>query len=164
MTAPHQLGAPIGPAITQGRGAREFDHIPGLHELLDGTVGPPGGWPGITYAQACIHNVANAAERMEKPAHMRPIGGATYYTIVGPRGSCQMALVGCGERIRGASPEAGARLFFTDGEVERLTGLELGKRATIWFRPQPEPTAPVAAEGGSDAPAKARPAGKPAAP
>lgn len=126
------LGAPVGPEIPQRGRALRFDHVPKLHELL-----PNGGWPGVIYAQACVHNIANAAAREQEPGGLRPIRGTDYFEIVGPRGTAQMALVGCGSPIPGASPAAGARLFFTDGEVEGLTGLPV-KEYTIWFRPQPE--------------------------
>jgi hypothetical protein len=111
------LGAPIGPDIPEQQSALRFDHVPELHELL-----PNGGWPGVVYAQACVHNVANAAARVDEPSHMRPIRGTEYYEVVGPKGVVQMALIGCGAPIPGAAPECGARLFFTDGEVEKLTG------------------------------------------
>lgn len=129
MSAPH-LGVPVGPDPRSTHRTRSFDHVPALHELL-----PYGGWPGITYAQCCVHNTANATAREEEPAHLRPIRGTEFFEIRGPKGTVQMALVGCGEIIPGASPDAGARLFFTDGEVERLTGLPVP--APIWFRPQP---------------------------
>lgn len=128
------LGVPVGPDPRPHQQTREFDHAPKLHELL-----PNGGWPGVIYAAACIHNMANAAERAERPAHLRPIRGADYFYITGPRGRAQMALVGCGEPIPGASPQGGARLFFTDGEVTRLTGHEV--EFPIWFRPQPAASA-----------------------
>ena len=130
MTNPN-LGVPVGPDPRPSHKSREFDHLPKLHELL-----PNGGWPGIVYAAVCIHNMANAAERTERPAYLRPIRGADYFYIVGPKGRSQMALVGCGERIPGAAPESGARLFFVDGEVARMTGHEV--KFPIWFRPEPE--------------------------
>lgn len=144
------LGAPIGPEIAIRGHALRFDHIPQLWELL-----PNGGWPGVTYAQACVHNVAYAAAREERPSHMRPIRGTEYYEITGPVGTAQMALVGCGAPISGASPSGGARLFFTDGEVERLTGHAVGEYV-IWFRPQEDSDAekqiPQAADGAGRGP------------
>lgn len=128
MSAP-TLGVPIGSANRE-RGTASFDHVPKLWELL-----PNGGWPGVVYAQVCVHNLAHAAERDEPPGRMSPIRGTVYYEITGPRGAAQMALMGVGRPIPGASPEAGARLFFTDGEVERLTGHPV--EFPIWFRPQP---------------------------
>ena len=121
------LGAPIGPDIPDGRDVQTFDHIPDLYELL-----PNGGWPGVVYAQVCIHNLKAAADRTERPDHLRPIRGSTYYSIVGPRGRSDMALVGRGKPIPGSAPEAGARLFFTDGEVQLETGLQVD--SPIWFR------------------------------
>jgi len=121
------LGAPIGPDIPDGRDVQVFDHIPDLYELL-----PNGGWPGVVYAQVCIHNLKAAADRTERPDHLRPIRGSSYYSIVGPRGRSDMALVGRGKPIAGAAPEAGARLFFTDGEVQLETGLQVD--SPIFFR------------------------------
>lgn len=138
MSSPTQLpGAPIGPDAPLDATAFHFTRIPKLHELLDGSVGPKGGWPGCIYAQVCVHNLANARNRAEEPANLRPVRGSQYFSITGPRGTVNMALVATGDPIRGAAPEAGARLFFTDGEVEKLTGLPVGK-FPIWLRPQPE--------------------------
>jgi hypothetical protein len=131
------LGVPIGSEREPGDALRAFDHVPRLHELL-----PNGGWPGVMYAQVCVHNVANAALRTEVPANLRAIRGTVNYEIVGPRGSAQMALVGTGKPIPATPPECGARLFFTDGEVERLTGHPV-KEYVIWLRPQPEEPAPT---------------------
>lgn len=149
MSAPI-LGVPVGPDPRNNQRNRSFDHVPALWELL-----PNGGWPGITYAQVCVHNTANAVERSDEPAHLRPIRGTDYFEIRGPRGTAQMALVGTGSPIPGANPDCGARLFFTDGEVERLTGLPVGKYP-IWLRAQPkeesggtpsQPSAQAAAAG-----------------
>lgn len=153
MSAP-LAGAPLGsdlPAQTEGR---VFDHIPHLRELL-----PNGGWPGVTYAQCCVHNVARARDRSERPANLRSIRGTEYFTIQGPRGSASMALVGCGTPIPGASPDAGDRLCFTDGEVEALTGH--APKFPIWFRAQPaEPKAKE--KPSAQAPQEARPVEAPA--
>lgn len=150
MSAPI-LGVPVGPDPRSGRRGSSFDHVPALHELL-----PFGGWPGITYAQVCVHNTANAVEREEEPAHLRPIRGTDYFEIRGPKGTAQMALVGTGSPIPGASPDSGARLFFTDGEVERLTGLPVGKYP-IWLRPQPK----EAPDGGATPQQSSAPAAAP---
>lgn len=130
MTSSH-FGLPVGSERREARKSAVFDHVPALHELL-----PNGGWPGVTYAQVCVHNVANATAREERPANLRPIEGTMYYEIYGPKGRAQMALVGTGRAIPGASPAAGARLFFTDGEVARLTGHPV--EFPIWLRVQPE--------------------------
>ena len=111
-------GAPIGPDIEPGGRQVRFDHIPKLRELLKN-----GGWPGVTYAQCLVRNLKAAADRTDRPANLRPIRGAFYYSITTAKGEAQMALVGCGKPIPGAAPEAGERLFFTDGEVEDVTGL-----------------------------------------
>lgn len=124
-------GAPIGPDIPTSSHRLTFDHVPELWELM-----PNEGWPGVTYAQVCVHNVKHARDREERPANLRPIQDAFYYSITGPRGEAQMALVGCGKPIPGAAPESGARLFFTDGEVTRITGHAV--KYPIWFREQPE--------------------------
>lgn len=139
MSAP-VLGVPVGPDPRSTTRTRVFDHVPHLRELMPST----GGWPGIIYAQVCVHNVANAIEREENPAHLRQIRGSEYFEITGPKGTVQMALVGCGTPIPGASPNAGARLFFTDGEVERLTGHPV--KAPIWLRPQPKEEPAAAAK------------------
>lgn len=132
MSSPN-LGVPIGPDIPRGGTTVQFEgRIPRLRDLL-----PNGGWPGVVYAQVCVHNVANAGTRTETPANLRPIRGTTYYEVVGPKGRAQMALVGCGKPIAGASPDSGERLCFVDGEVARLTGLPVGKYP-IWLRTQPE--------------------------
>jgi len=122
-------GIPIGSEVERGANTRVFDHVPALWELQKRE-----GWPGITYAQVCVHNLMRAKERAQAPAHLTLIGGTSYYTIVGPKGEVSMALVGRGKRIPGAAPEAGARLFFTDGEVEELTGHPVV--FPIWLRPQ----------------------------
>jgi len=122
-------GIPIGSEVERGANTRVFDHVPALHELQKRE-----GWPGITYAQVCVHNLMRAKERTQAPAHLTLIGGTSYYTIAGPKGEVSMALVGRGKRIPGAAPEAGARLFFTDGEVEELTGHPVVY--PIWLRPQ----------------------------
>lgn len=124
-------GIPVGPDPRSNYRNRVFDHVPALHELL-----PNGGWPGVVYAQVCVHNVANAIERTEEPAHLRQIRGTDYFEISGPKGTAQMALVGAGSLIPGSSPDAGARFFFTDGEVTRLTGHPV--KEVIWLRPQPQ--------------------------
>lgn len=155
MTSPN-LGVPVGPDPRDHFRNRSFDHVPQLHELL-----PNGGWPGVIYAQVAVHNTANAVERTEEPAHLRPIRGTQYFEISGPKGKVQMALVGTGSPIPGANPDAGARLFFTDGEVTRLTGHEV--EFPIWFRPQPAeekpsgegvPSAPQRAEQGREGDAR----------
>lgn len=120
-------GAPIGPDISEDRTRTVYDHIPKLHELL-----PNAGWPGVTYAQVCVHNIKHASDRVEKPANLRPIRGTSYYSISGPLGEAQMALVGCGKPIHGAAPEGGARVCYTDGEVSKLTGIKVA--SAIWFR------------------------------
>jgi hypothetical protein len=130
MSAP-TIGAPIGPDIPTSERTVVFDHVPKLRELIS-----YGGWPGVVYAQVCIHNVKNASDREERPAHLRPIRGSFYYSIRGPKGLADMALVGTGSPIPGASPDAGERLFFTDGEVGKLTGLEVPY--PIWLRHQPQ--------------------------
>lgn len=124
-------GAPIGPDIPSSDRRVVYDHVPELHELLSN-----GGWPGVVYAQCCVHNLKAASDRDTKPAHLRPIRGAGYYSIRGRKGIAEMALVGCGSPIQGAFPEGGARLFFTDGEVESQTGFAV--RAPIWFGVQEE--------------------------
>jgi hypothetical protein len=124
-------GAPIGPDIEPSSRQKSYDHIPRLRELL-----PNGGWPGVTYAQVCIHNLKAASDRTERPANLRPIRGSSYYTIMGPNGTASMALVGCGQPIPGAAPEGGERLFFTDGEVAS-TGHAVP--VPIWFSAKPEP-------------------------
>jgi hypothetical protein len=108
------------------------------------------------YAQACIHNIKNAADRVEQPANMRPIRGAKYYAIRGPTGVVAMALVGTGTPIPGASPDGGERLFFTDGEVTPLTGHPV--KYPIWFSPQPEenPRAQVQIPPRPDRPSQGR--------
>jgi len=143
-------GIPIGSEVERGANTRVFDHVPALHELQKRE-----GWPGITYAQVCVHNLMRAKERAQAPAHLTLIGGTSYYTVVGPKGQVSMALVGCGKQIPGAAPEAGARLFFTDGEVEELTGHPVV--FPIWLRPQEvagsaeEPFAPRADRAGEGA-------------
>jgi hypothetical protein len=130
-------GAPIGPDIESSHRERVYDHVPRLRELL-----PNGGWPGVVYAQVCVHNLKAASDRADRPANLRPIRGATYYSILGPNGEAAMALVGQGKPIPGAAPEAGERLFFTDGEVEKQTGHEV--EWPIWFADaEPERTVPV---------------------
>jgi len=122
-------GIPMGPELKEPGRRKVFTHVPKLHELIAN-----GGWPGVVYAQVCIHNLMLARERAEKPANLRPIRDSVPYSISGPLGEVGMALVGCGKPIIGAAPEAGARLFFTDGEVGKETGLEVA--FPIWFRPQ----------------------------
>jgi len=130
MSAP-TIGAPIGPDIPESARNTVFDHVPKLRELIS-----YGGWPGVVYAQVCVHNVKNALDRTERPTRLRPIRGSFYYSIRGPSGVADMALVGNGDPIPGASPDAGERLFFTDGEVGKITGLEVPY--PIWLRHQPE--------------------------
>ena len=111
-------------------GGRVFQHIPRLREIL-----PNGGWPGITYAQVCVHNLKNAADRSDPPGRLREMkGGSIFYTIEGPKGSIEVALVGTGTLIPGASPDAGNRLFYTDGEIGLRTGLSV--QYPIWLRTQ----------------------------
>ena len=124
------LGAPVQRRQSFTPTTRVFDHIPRLREVL-----AHGGWPGAIYAQVCIHNLKAAKERTERPARLDELqGGQVYYTITGPKGRAEVALVGTGEVIPGASPEAGNRLFFTDGEIGKLTGLPV--QYPIWLRPQ----------------------------
>ena len=136
-----EIGAPVGSERPTNPNARVFTHIPRLQELL---LNPPGGWPGVVYAQVCVHNMKRASDRTERPAHLRPIHGVDFFTIRGPKGDVSMALMGTGTRIRAASPLGGARLFFTDGEVADLTGLpveDVSGVDPIWFSPKPEETA-----------------------
>lgn len=124
------LGAPVQRSATRSPTARVFDHIPRLREVL-----AHGGWPGAVYAQVCIHNLKAAREREDRPAHLEELhGGSIYYTIHGPKGVAQVALVGTGDVIPGASPESGNRLFFTDGEIGTLTGHAI--QYPIWLRPE----------------------------
>jgi len=137
-----EIGAPVGADRPTDPTARVFSYIPRLWELLRQ---PPGGWPGVVYAQVCVHNMKRATDRMERPANLRPIHGVEFFTIRGPRGDAQMALMGTGKRIRAASPLGGARLFFTDGEVSSLTGLPVENVPgvdPIWFGPKPQEEAP----------------------
>lgn len=129
MSAP-SFGLPSRSTMRPQGVRKVFTHIPRLHELM-----PRAGWPGVVYAQVCVHNMQLASERTAEPAGLSPIifgFGTLFYTIQGPKGEVGMALMGSGERIVGAAPEAGARLFFTDGEVERETGLKV--EFPIWFR------------------------------
>jgi len=123
-------GAPIGPDIEPSRRQRSFDHVPKLRELLAN-----GGWPGVVYAQVCVQNLKAASDRLERPANLRPIRGASYYSIVGPTGEAPMALLGCGKPIPGSAPEGGSRLFFTDGEVGLVTGHTI--EYPIWLTAAP---------------------------
>jgi hypothetical protein len=132
-------GEPVESYLPKRQTRRVFDHVPRLRELWSN-----GGWPGVTYAQCCIHNLKAANDREDRPAHLSRIEASEFYSIVGPKGEAQMALVGCGKRIQGAAPEGGERLFFTDGEVEELTGFPV--EYPIWFsepmvmtEPEPEP-------------------------
>lgn len=119
-------GAPIGPDILPNQRKLVFDHMPRLRELIKN-----GGWPGVVYAQVCVPNLKAAHDRTEFPANLRAIRNSQYYSVRGPKGEAQMALVGCGEPIAGAAPEGGERLFFTDGEAGQVTGLKV--RDAIWF-------------------------------
>ena len=110
-------GAPEGMDLPPATAERIFDHIPRLDELLPKTY-----HLGVIYAQVCVHNMKNAADRTSAPAHFRKIRHATYYTIEGPKGASSMSLVGTGSPINGTSPESGCPHFFTDIEVERETG------------------------------------------
>ena len=133
-----EVGVPVGAERNARATGRIFDYIPRLHEVC---TNPPGGWPGVVYAQVCVHNMKRATDRTERPANLRPIHGVDFFTIRGPKGDVSMALMGTGTRIKSASPQGGARLFFTDGEVESLTGLVVEKTAgvdPIWFGPKPE--------------------------
>ena len=125
-------GAPLRRSVSRGPTARSFSQIPRLRDVLS-----HGGWPGATYAQVCIHNLKSARERTERPAELDELeGGSIYYTISGPKGTAQVALVGTGKIIPGGNPESGNRLFFTDGEIGKLTGHKI--KYPIWLRPQPE--------------------------
>ena len=124
-----QIGSPLTPRTPNARRLLTFDRIPTLWDVL-----PNGGLPGVKYAQVCVANVKAAADREEPPDHFVSIEGAPYYTIVGPLGSADMVLLGSGEPIEGAAPEAGARFFFTDSEVETLTGLRV--QYPIHFHPE----------------------------
>jgi hypothetical protein len=132
MSGPAFQGAPVQRSQSRGQTARSFSHIPRLREVL-----AHGGWPGAIYAQVCIHNLKAARERTERPARLDELhGGQVYYTISGPKGQAQVALVGTGDVIPGGNPESGNRLFFTDGEIGQLTGHKI--QYPIWLRPQPE--------------------------
>ena len=126
MTA---VGIPIGAPHTEDL---TFDHLPDLWDLLP----PDGGVPGILYAQVCAHNARHA-----QATGLRPIRGAVYYSISGPKGQAAMVLMGKGSPIPGASPCAGARELFTDSEVTKLTGFPLSDHYTLTLRE--EPNAPV---------------------
>lgn len=132
MTSPFP-GVPIGAEPDQPTHGRPvYRRVPRLRDHLRN-----GGWPGVVYAQVCVHNLKAAADRVQKPARLRELtGGQIYFTIQGPKGAVEMALVGTGKPIPGASPDAGNRLFFTDGEVEKWTGLPV--QYPIWLRPQEE--------------------------
>lgn len=126
------LGAPVRRGPTHTSTTRVFGHIPRLREVL-----AHGGWPGAVYAQVCIHNLKAARERTDPPAKLDELqGGSVYYTVAGPKGRAEVALVGTGEVIPGASPESGNRLFFTDGEIGMATGLHV--QYPIWLRQPPD--------------------------
>lgn len=125
-------GIPLGAPLQRGTGPtssslRVFDHIPRLREVL-----AHGGWPGAVYVQVLISHLKAAKERTEFPAHLDELrGGAVYYTIVGPKGAAEVALVGTGEVIAGGNPESGNRLFFTDGAIGERTGHRIER--PIWL-------------------------------
>jgi hypothetical protein len=138
----HEAGEPVGVDRATAPTGRVFPYIPKLHEVLKQ---PPGGWPGVVYAQVCVHNMKRATDRTDQPANLRPIQDADFFVIRGPKGDAQMALMGTGRRIRAASPLGGARLFFTDGEVGELTGLKVADTPgvdPIWFGPKPAEVVP----------------------
>lgn len=142
-----KAGIPMGPQVQRGQKRLIYTHVPRLRDLL-----PRGGCLGVTYVQVCVHNVKAANDREEFPGRLWPISEGQYYEIQGPKGTAQMALVGNGEEIPGSSSQQGEPWFYTDAEVETLTGLEVQsyaerdergaivrRKPLIWFRPVPEP-------------------------
>lgn len=158
-------GIPIGTGMQTSGKRLVFDHIPVLRELLGKRL-----WLGVDYAQVCIHNLKAAADREEFPARLSPIRNTQYFEIQGPKGIAQMALVGTNVPIGGANSDQGEPLFFTDAEVERLTGLQMptyqvrdraGKLVAKKYRlefdpdphyPAPEPALPGLPDADSEPP------------
>ncbi len=95
-----------------------FDHIPSLRELIPDT----GGTPGYEYAQVALANAKRAQDAGLDPP-WRPVPGAQFYTITGPKGSIDLMLLRRGSPIRGLSPQSGARQCYIDKAVYSQTGL-----------------------------------------
>jgi len=126
-------GIPEGPTTVPDPERFVFEYVPDLWDLLPATDRSAGaGWPGVKYAQVCVHNAKRARDH-----GLRAIHGTEMYTVRGPSGDAHMTLMGLGEVIPGASPEAGARELFFDGEMGRLTGHRIDPEWELWFTEQP---------------------------
>ncbi len=91
-----------------------FDHIPGIGELLPQFKG----LPGYQYLQCTVQN-----QKRAQSESWQPVNNSVIYTIIGPRGQADMALMVRGKRIPGQAPNSGARLCFCDKSVQEITGL-----------------------------------------
>ena len=106
-TAAEQPTAPTRPYTFHGM-------IPLLRELLPKQHGRP----GVTYAQVYLLN-----QRRAEDEGWRRIDGTAVYTIQGPKGSCDMILMGRGKPISGVGHASGKRKCYVDLAVEQITGL-----------------------------------------
>lgn len=95
-----------------------YDHIPTLRELMPGNAG----LPGVTYG---IISVVN--QRPAQDEGWGAIVSGKVFTLVGPKGECDVIL-GCkGSPLRGINPNAGARKLLLDDTIYTMTGLWTGK-------------------------------------
>jgi len=130
------FGVPEGDPAAPDPKRYAFEHLPDLWDLLPASErGAGGGWPGVVYAIVCTHNAKRARD-----SGLRPIRGAEFFSIHGPRGEAAVLLMGHGEPIPGASADAGARELLYDGEIGTLTGHTPHEDTALWFSEQAAPT------------------------
>lgn len=91
----------------------EFSQIPRLEDLLE-----HGGIPGIDYAYVLGNNIHKAQRDGFSILHRVPS-----FAITGPKGTAACILMGTGEPITGADPNAGRVCLYVDEEIETLAGL-----------------------------------------
>lgn len=94
-----------------------LDHIPTLRELMPKTAG----LPGVKYGIVALVN-----QKAAQDSGWDGVADQRIFTIEGPKGSTDAALICNGEPAEGMSPDSGARRLYLDQDLYRLTGLWQG--------------------------------------
>ena len=126
------IGVPLGASTTTT--ARTFDHVPKISDLLVTPSGVRHVHAGVEYAQVCTHNQMRAQEH-----GLKATGGVTLYSIIGPKGTAEVALMCTGKPVPGSDTVACIPPLWNDVEIATLTGLSLPKEHRLDFRKE-DPT------------------------
>lgn len=84
-----------------------------------------GGLPGFEYALVAGENASRFKGDGWELVRQIPV-----LTVIGPDGEASVLLMGKGERIPGADPSNGVRVWWVDPALEKLTGIPLNPEVT----------------------------------